>query len=294
MNPDAPHMRQMVARIQTFTGALLFVVLLTLLGVASSARADLVKTVNDIRASGCDGRSGGLAPLRAEPRLAAAARAMAGAATLDNALKEARYRSVKAVVLHVSGTADDAGIVRLLRERHCAAIADTAFREIGIFRSQGSMWAVLAAPFAAPGAADRAVVARTVLDLVNQVRAKPRECGGSRYPAAPPLKTNRLLDQAAQAHADDMAKQNYFSHEGRDGSFPAVRVGRTGYPWQSTAENIAAGNVSAEETVAGWLRSPEHCMNIMEGRFTELGVAFAVNERSTMGIYWVQVFGRPR
>jgi len=260
----------------------------------NDAWADLVASINRVRTSGCaDMRAGGAA-LRADARLDAAARAVAGSMPLQRALKGARYRSVKAVFLHVSGIVDDAGIARILQARYCKAITDSAFRDIGVFQHEAGFWAVLAAPFTAPSASDRAVVARKVLNLVNQARAKRQQCGTSSHSPVPPLKANRLLDQAAHAHASDMAMRDYFSHGGRDGSAPAQRVTRAGYAWQLTGENIAGGNVSAEETVSGWLRSPPHCANIMERRFTELGTGFAVNEQSKLGIYWVQVFGRPR
>ena len=38
--------------------------------------------------------------------------------------------------------------------------------------------------------------------------------------------------------------------------------------WSGKAENIAAGQGSPQQVVAGWLASPEHCANVMNGRFT--------------------------
>ncbi|MFN0304232.1 MAG: CAP domain-containing protein [Burkholderiales bacterium] len=267
---------------------------LLVFGLAGGAHADLVTSINHVRAAGCEAKQGGIASLRIAPRLGATARSVGGAVPLQRALKEAGYRSRKSAVLQVSGAIDDAALAKILQQRFCATLIDGAFREIGIHRDAGAVWVVLAAPFAPPGAHDRAGVARQVLDLVNQARAKPRACGKTNHPAARPLKANGRLDQAALAHAKDMAAHSTFSHDGRDGSAPAVRVSRAGYAWQATGENIAAGNASAEETVAGWLQSPAHCANIMDARFTELGVGFAVNEQSEMGIYWVQAFGRPR
>jgi len=46
--------------------------------------------------------------------------------------------------------------------------------------------------------------------------------------------------------------------------------------------------------VAGWIKSPPHCANLMNGAFTEMGVAYAVNAKSEMGVYWAQEFGTPR
>jgi uncharacterized protein YkwD len=40
-----------------------------------------------------------------------------------------------------------------------------------------------------------------------------------------------------------------------------------------TGENIAAGQMTPEEAVAGWLRSPGHCANLMNGGYSEMAVA---------------------
>ena len=41
-------------------------------------------------------------------------------------------------------------------------------------------------------------------------------------------------------------------------------------------------------------RSPEHCANVMNPDFTQMGIAYAVNAVSEDGIYWTQVFATPR
>jgi uncharacterized protein YkwD len=61
-----------------------------------------------------------------------------------------------------------------------------------------------------------------------------------------------------------------------------------------TGENIAAGLMKPEEAMAAWVKSPDHCANLMNPAFTEMGVAFAVDSRSDMGVYWTQAFGAPR
>lgn len=132
-----------------------------------------------------------------------------------------------------------------------------------------------------------------VLELVNVSRAAPRRCGKQQFPAAPPLKASDALRTAAQRHADDMARGNYFDHQGKDGSHPRDRVLDAGYRFRLTGENIAFGPDSAEEVMQGWLASPGHCASIMDARFTELGVAFATGDKRER-IYWVQEFGQPR
>jgi uncharacterized protein YkwD len=108
------------------------------------------------------------------------------------------------------------------------------------------------------------------------------------------LHLNAVLNTAAQLHAEDMAKHRQMQHEGSDGSSPAQRVTRQGYRWKAVGENVAAGAGSAAEVVSGWLSSPGHCANIMNPTFTEMGVAFAVNQRDDYAVYWAQSFATPR
>jgi uncharacterized protein YkwD len=91
-----------------------------------------------------------------------------------------------------------------------------------------------------------------------------------------------------------MASTGRFAHAGADGSTPGQRVERAGYRAARVGENIAAGPTSAAEVVEGWLASPGHCANLMDARFTEMGLAYAVDSRSAAGIYWTQVFATPR
>jgi uncharacterized protein YkwD len=88
-----------------------------------------------------------------------------------------------------------------------------------------------------------------------------------------------------------MARYDYFSHTGRDGSTVDSRATRAGYRWRAIGENIAAGQMDADAAVRGWINSPGHCANIMSPAFREMGAAFVVNTQSSQGIYWTQVFG---
>jgi uncharacterized protein YkwD len=146
---------------------------------------------------------------------------------------------------------------------------------------------------AVAGRDSNATVRERVVDLVNAARSKGRRCGSERFAPAPPLLASPRLDDAAAAHARDMARRNYFDHRGRDGKQPRDRVLRAGYQFRLTGENIAFGPETAEEVVAGWLDSPGHCANIMEPRFEHIGVGLATG-RKRGRIYWVQTFGAPR
>ncbi|MEP6885329.1 MAG: CAP domain-containing protein, partial [Gammaproteobacteria bacterium] len=110
-----------------------------------------------------------------------------------------------------------------------------------------------------------------------------------------PLTLNRNLTGAALAHSSDMAIHAEFDHRGHDGSTPTVRVTRAGYgKYIVVGENIAAGAMTPVEAIEGWLASPAHCENIMDGRFTEIGIAYAANLNASAGMYWTQDFATRR
>ena len=130
--------------------------------------------------------------------------------------------------------------------------------------------------------------------LTNLARAAGQQCGSQAYDAVAGLTWNEQLAKAAYAHSQDMATHNYFDHTNRDGENPGVRIARAGYSAQTWGENIAAGYGSVEAVIAGWIDSPGHCANIMNGRFTEFAVAVAENSGTTYGSYWTMVLAAPR
>ena len=130
---------------------------------------------------------------------------------------------------------------------------------------------VLAAP-PPPSPADQ------VLTLVNEARAKAN-------PACAPLRADDRLTVAAQAHSDDMAARDYFSHTSPEGDDFVDRATAAGYD-SPGGENIAAGYPSAAAVMDGWMGSPEHAANITECAFTAIGVGV-----NSDGWYWTQVFG---
>jgi uncharacterized protein YkwD len=254
---------------------------------------DVVRIVNRLRAP--DGACAASAPpFVPHGALDAAATRLARGAPLADALKSAGYRVTEAHVIVVSGDRLHAELASLLTRRYCAQIGLPKLSEVGVYDSGNQIWIVLAAPFAPKVGLTRRQVAERTLVLVNQARAEPRSCGDQPFGAARPVKWNNTLEKAAARHAADMAANSYFSHTGRDGATPAQRVTRAGYRYRMTGENIASGQVSPEAAMAGWIKSPGHCANLMNGAYTEMGVSFSVNAASTMGVYWVQLFGTPR
>ena len=135
-------------------------------------------------------------------------------------------------------------------------------------------------------------IEQEMLTRVNQFRASGAMCGGSAYSSAPSLSWNSKLLQAAAGHSADMAASNYFSHVSLDGRTPPQRLKQPGYNYSSMGENIAAGQVSVEAVVAAWVASPDHCKNLMNPVFRDIGVACVTNPGTTYGRYWTMELGR--
>jgi uncharacterized protein YkwD len=259
-----------------------------------SAHAAPQDAANAVRSRGCAGVAAP-APLRDSPKLKAAAEQLAQGLSLRDALAAAGYLDSQSAALHLSGAGSDADVARMLGEHYCKQLANPAYREIGGTRRGSEIYLIIAAPAPIPIPADAEQVVRSILFSVNLARAAGRRCGTHDYPPAAPLILNSALTSAALAHSRDMADHGEFDHQGHDGSTPAVRIARAGYgPYLMVGENIAAGPMNPDEVVKGWLASPGHCENIMEGRFKDIGIAFAVNVRSAGGIYWTQDFALHR
>lgn len=256
--------------------------------------ADLGAALNAVRASGCGGQPGTGPPLREQAALSRAARAIAGGAPLEEAQREAGYKANQSMVLALQGLARPAAVADFVAQRYCARLLQQQFTDLGVHQAGNRLWIVLAAPFTAPSSDDAPAVARQVLALVNAARAQARHCGSRRMAAAPAVQLDATLEAAALGHARDMAHHGYFDHTGRDGSQPGDRATRAGYRWRMVGENIASGQNTPEAAVAGWLRSPGHCANLMRAEYTQMGLAYAVNRQTDQGIFWVQLFGRPR
>jgi uncharacterized protein YkwD len=262
--------------------------LLTLIPLC--ARADVLATLNDARAHGCGPR----APLTASARLDRVARLLSEGSRLGTAQEQAGYTSAQIVSLQLQGVSDERSLEQALRRRVCSQVKDPSLRELGTYRHGTDVWIVLGQPFLAPEPRDRETISARVLALTNKARSRPQRCGGRWFPAAPPLVLDARLDQAARGHSQDMAAHGYMAHTALDGSTPGRRVSRTGYRWSVVGENLASGMGTADAAVAGWLKSPEHCKNVMDGEFRHMGIAFSVNLRSPGRVYWTQLLATPR
>lgn len=270
-----------------------------LLGAGAAAAqeggGELVRLVNDYRAEPqrCEGRrTEAVGPLA--PAAALAEVRIPPGGGLQGALKERGYLAARAQIVTLSGPADAQAAMALLREHYCRVLASPDFAEIGVSREGRSWRIVLARPLLAPDLGDWREAGRAVLEQANAARAQARRCGRERFEAAPPLAWSDALAQAARAHSEDMARRGYFAHRSPEGGEVGERATRQGYRWGRIGENIATGQGSPEQVVAGWLESPGHCRNLMDPNHTEMGAAYAVNPQRETTIYWTQVLGAPR
>jgi uncharacterized protein YkwD len=279
------------------SGVTASIVLVLCSGFASPpalARPNLLSAINAVRAAGCGGKRGVSTPLRANEQLNSVANRISRGQKLRNALTSVGYRAMHSSSAFLSRTRNETDIALALARGSCAELTNATVHDIGIERRGENIWIVLAAPFEAPALANTREVNERVLRLVNDARSRSRRCGSKSFAAVPPLSRASKLDDAALEHTRDMARHSELEHEGTDGSTPAQRVTRAGYAWKTVGENIAAGPTTAEEVMEGWLASPGHCENLMDPRFTDLGIAYTVDPQSNSGVYWAQVFATPR
>ncbi|MDC3981123.1 CAP domain-containing protein [Polyangium jinanense] len=111
----------------------------------------------------------------------------------------------------------------------------------------------------------------------------------------PPLAACTSLNRAAQGHSEDMRDQNYFSHDGKNGSSFSDRACDACYdhacPLQTAmAENIAAGNGTADATFTQWKNSAGHNANMLGSSYKVIGIGRAT-DGGDYGVYWTTVFG---
>jgi uncharacterized protein YkwD len=145
-----------------------------------------------------------------------------------------------------------------------------------------------AASATAPATCGLPDFAAAALQRINDLRAAGATCGshGAFAPAAA-LAWNAQLNQAASAHSQDMATQNYFSHTSADGRSMSDRINATGYSWSALGENIAAGYLSVNAVLDGWMSSDGHCANLMSPGFSEVGLACVPGTAaSSYNTYW--------
>jgi len=115
-------------------------------------------------------------------------------------------------------------------------------------------------------------------DMIRLINKTRTEAG------LPELIENELLDKSARAKACDMRDRKYFEHVSPEGVEPWKFIVAAGYKYYDAGENIAMSYTSTKKLAEAYMNSPEHRDNILDDRYTEIGVG-------NCGIYQVEHFG---
>lgn len=137
----------------------------------------------------------------------------------------------------------------------------------------------------------------TALELVNASRAEHD---------LPPLSTAPPLAEAAQAHAEDMLRRDYYAHRSPEGDTVMDRyLAAGGTTAKGVAENIArcdgcppaVDRARLQQLHTGWMESPGHRRNILDAGKTHFGFGLAAGDgdggEGGGGLFAVQTFAGP-
>ncbi len=117
---------------------------------------------------------------------------------------------------------------------------------------------------------------KRVVELVNAERAKVN---------LPALTMSEDLNKAAQIRAAETTKS--FSHTRPNGkSFSSV-LSENNITFRGAGENIAWGQKTPEAVVNAWMNSKGHRANILNKKFTSIGIGYYLNGSTP---YWAQLF----
>lgn len=125
--------------------------------------------------------------------------------------------------------------------------------------------------------ADRATE-DAMLEFVNQERQAQ---------GLVPLQMDENLRQLARAHADDMFKRGYFSHETPEGVNPFQRMEKSNITFGLAGENLALAP-TLDIAHRGLMNSPGHRANILRNGFLKVGIG--VLDGGLYGKMFVQEF----
>jgi len=115
-----------------------------------------------------------------------------------------------------------------------------------------------------------------VIRLVNVERAKN---------GLKPLTENWELSRVARYKSQDMHDKHYFDHNSPTYGTPFNMMKNFGITYRTAGENIAMGYRTPQAVVTGWMNSPGHRANILNGNFKQIGVGYVAD-----GNYWTQMF----
>lgn len=110
----------------------------------------------------------------------------------------------------------------------------------------------------------------------------------------PKLKESTLLNLVAKLKAEDMVKNGYFSHNSITGKDSWYWFRKVGYKYLNAGENLAVLFNNSEDVVNAWMNSPSHRANILQPKYSEIGMAVVKGTYNGVETsYVVEVFGNP-
>jgi uncharacterized protein YkwD len=112
----------------------------------------------------------------------------------------------------------------------------------------------------------------------------------------PSLLENNKLNLSAQKKLQDMFNGQYFEHISPSNVSVGDLGDQVGYEYILIGENLALGNFEDDlALVDAWMASPGHRANILNGNYTEIGVAVGKGVYEGKNVWMaVQHFGAPK
>jgi uncharacterized protein YkwD len=110
------------------------------------------------------------------------------------------------------------------------------------------------------------------------------------------LTENTDLDRSAEIKVKDMFAEQYFEHVSPSGVSVSDLANEAGYEYVTVGENLALGDFTTnKELVDAWMASPGHRANILNTKYTEIGVAVGRGTYKGQQVWLaVQHFGTPK
>lgn len=152
---------------------------------------------------------------------------------------------------------------------------------------RSGLGARLLVPQQCPGADNSVTSASTTTmrDAVRCLTNQERNAFG-----LPSLRASSRLNNVAQTWAQTMVATDAFEHPPN----LAARFSASGYDWQAIGEDIATGFTTPTAVVTAWMASAEHCRNILDPSFRDVGVGAvgaSVGGVGTSPGTWTEDFG---
>lgn len=107
-----------------------------------------------------------------------------------------------------------------------------------------------------------------------------------------PLAYNEKLADAARRKAANMLEENYWAHNSPSGKSPWVWFKAASYNYLYAGENLAKDFGDTGRLMSAWMASPTHRDNIVNGKYSEIGVAVVPGTlQGSETVLVVQLFG---